>query len=105
MDVRAVSRFLFVSTCIFTFTAFSALPPLSADELNLRASHVLTGYVYRVEDFEVDVSRGKDSVYKDTSYTAKMIVNSSEKGGFRQTNVVRFSFWRLKTRPSGWTGP
>ena len=100
MNVRAVSRLLFVVAFTLTCVASAALPPLSQESLDLQSSHILTGYVYLVTDYEIAAPGGRDSFY-----TAKMLVHRSEKGGFVQGNIVKFSFKRVKTRASGWAGP
>ncbi len=100
MNVRAVSRLLFVATFALTGFAHTALPPLSQESLDLQSTHMLTGYVYFLSDYEVDAPGGKDSLY-----AARMIVHDSEKGGFVRNNIVQFAFRRVKTRVSGWTGP
>lgn len=99
MNVRDVSRLLFVVAFNLTSLAHTVLAPLSQESLDLQATHMLTGYVYRLTDNEVDVPDGKDS-----TYTAKMLVHNSEKGGFVQNDIVKFTFSRAKTRVSGWTG-
>ena len=100
MNVRDVSRLLFVFALTLTCFAHAVLAPLSQESLDLQSTHMLTGYVYRVTDREVDVFGGKDSFY-----AATMIVHDSEKGGFVQNNIVKFTFKRVKTRVSGWAGP
>lgn len=94
--------YLFSAVLIsYTSLANAALPNLSEQELSLQASHVLTGYIYHVNEYpEVTRKDGKDKIY-----SAKMLVYNSEKGGFGRNNVIRFFFWKALTRNNGWVGP
>jgi len=99
MRLKSKFVFLFVLVLTINYPLQAVIPPLSKEELRLQSSHVLTGYVFQVQE-KIEMSGN----YTDVFYTAKMIVHDSEQGDFKQKNVIQFSFWRALSRPSGWIG-
>lgn len=93
---------IFFSILTFGFYAQAMVPPENTEKLGLRASHIVRGYVVRVEEKIETLGHRKNNFYG-----VSMIVYDSEKGGFVKNNVVHFTFWRALSRssePAGSTG-
>jgi hypothetical protein len=78
--------------------ALGALPPLSAEEREQSATHILEGRVLTLK---------KELIEKNWHYTARVKVwkfLKAELFSEQNAEVVTVKYWKAGPRPTGWTG-
>jgi hypothetical protein len=81
--------------------ASAAIPPLSKEDLNKQATHILVGDVRAVYTTEKPGERG----FTDRLYCIEVVPTALEKGeGLKEGRVIYARAWTPAKRPRGWTG-
>lgn len=93
-------RLLAILLCTLSMAAWAALPPLSDDDRQEEADHILVGQVHNVSAKEVDVEDGTNLVY-----TLNFRVDGREKGSLRPGLTLSITCKQTGKRPRGWAGP
>lgn len=78
----------------------AALPPLSQQELNERATDVVAATIMNVKSSVEEVPEGEDRVYQ-----LNIRVDEARKGMLRSGLTVTVIARQTGRRPEGWTGP
>ena len=94
---------LCAALAVLTSPAVAELPPLSQEQLEQQASHIVTGRVVEV----YSTQRQKDSPeFVDTLYAIELAVDGVTKGeGIKDGQQIFIRTWKASRRPRGWAGP
>lgn len=90
-----------IFTILFSLTASAVLPPLSEAARVATASDIVEGRVKFIASFE----HQKGENFSDTVYYVGLMVTGVPKGSIKPGEIISFSYWKQKERPSGWCGP
>lgn len=94
---------LCAALAVLTSPALAELPPLSKEQLEQQASHIVHGRVVEV----YTAQRQKDSPeFVDTLYAIELAVDGVDKGeGIKDGQQIFIRTWKASRRPRGWAGP
>ena len=92
---------LILALFIAAAAAWAALPPISKDDLNRQATHILIGDVRAVYTTKKAGERG----FTDRLYCIEVVPTALEKGeGLKEGRVIYARAWTPAKRPTGWLG-
>lgn len=96
-----MNKILMLIAALSALPLLAALPPLSNDDLNTMAAHIITGRVV-----SVDRQLGQEREgYRDDAFHIRIQLSQPASGSLQAGDIVVVTTWQAAARPLGWAGP